>query len=397
MKYLLLVILTLAALFTHPIAKAAQALKADVSATLSYGHRLSFYSPILGEKRVMNVYLPENFNEVSNEHRYPLIFLSGIHGDQFFLTMSGIVRHLASLERMPQSIIISLHEGNEFAPNVYTNGMWDRDMLQFDADTNKYVKHLKEELLPYFTKHYRAADHRMIVGVSGSSVFPLHALAKEPGLFQAHFFLAAADMMGMGYQPNQTFSGEIVKSFKQQPNRKGHLYFATAQDDLMESPKLRALMSDAITRLSPLQSADFKFKAEVIANEGHYDAYIKAMLSGIELVYPKKDWSINYRELIKQPGDAMANIDAAYQKLSARYGFDILPLAKRWNNVNNLDFIGRKLLKDGRIKESVTVMRRWVKYHPKSVAALQGLANALAADNQKDAAQQARNQAENLK
>ena len=53
---------------------------------------------------------------------------------------------------------------------------------------------------------------------------------------------------------------------------------------------------------------------------------------------------------MKQPGDAMTNIDNFYHNLSAKYGFEILPNADRWNNVNNLRFISGKLLRDGELQ-----------------------------------------------
>ena len=73
---------------------------------------------------------------------------------------------------------------------------------------------------------------------------------------------------------------------------------------------------------------------------------------------------------MKQPGDAMTNIDNFYHNLSAKYGFEILPNADRWNNVNNLRFISGKLLRDGRVAEAITVAERWSLYRPKSLPAL---------------------------
>lgn len=73
----------------------------------------------------------------------------------------------------------------------------------------------------------------------------------------------------------------------------------------------------------------------------------------------------------------MANIDAFYQSLSDKYGFEILPNADRWNNVNNLRFISGKLLRDGRAEEAITVSKRWSLYRPESLTALLTWAQAL--------------------
>ncbi len=152
------------------------------ASSLDYAQRISMHSEILDETRMINVFLPESFHESSEEHRYPLIVLYGSHGDRFFLTTAGIVQHLSSVDRMPDSIVISFHRARNYAPNVFTNGMWpSRETIEFDGDPAKFIEHLEKELFPYFRKHYRALDFRMIVGVSGSSVFPLHAFVKAPG------------------------------------------------------------------------------------------------------------------------------------------------------------------------------------------------------------------------
>lgn len=75
-------------------------------------------------------------------------------------------------------------------------------------------------------------------------------------------------------------------------------------------------------------------------------------------------------------------IDAFYQKLSATYGFSILPIAKRWNSINSLRWVGLDLLKQERIKEAITVLERRVKYRPKSSDALIDLSKALETDGQ---------------
>jgi tetratricopeptide (TPR) repeat protein len=63
--------------------------------------------------------------------------------------------------------------------------------------------------------------------------------------------------------------------------------------------------------------------------------------------------------------------------LSEKYGFEIIPNADRWNNVNNLRFISGKLLREGRTEEAITVAERWNLYQPQSLAALLTWAQAL--------------------
>ncbi len=357
------------------------------SKPLIHGNQLTIYSEILQESRTLNVYLPESFHEASKEHTYPILMLSGSHGHQFFHMITGLIKHLSYVNRMPECVVVSVADGKYYAPNVYTNGMWSsRGQIEFDADPDLYVKHLTQELFPFFKKNYRTNDYRMIVGVSGSSVFPLHTFAKVPGLFQAHITVATADMIGMGYEEGKTFIDAFEQAMKDNPKQKAILYLGIAADDMTWNPKYQTNIDNLNNALLPFTSKQLRLKTEVIPNEGHYDCIIKAMLSAVEMIFPKQKWSPKFREIIKQPGDALANIDAVHQKLSDEYGFTVLPKAERWNNVNCLRFIGGKLMRDGRTEEAIRIMERRAKYRPKSAAARSGLSEAFEADGQLTAA-----------
>jgi predicted alpha/beta superfamily hydrolase len=354
------------------------------STLLSYAQQDVFHSKILNEDRTINIYLPKSFHNSSVDHTYPLIMVYGDHGDQFFLTTSGLVEHLSSVNRMPEAIIISFHNALSYAPDIYTNGMWgaNMEMLISDTDTDKFVQHLEEELFPYFKKNYRAADYRMIVGVSGSSIFPLHTFAKHPNLFQTQIILAGADIIGMGYKPNKTFIDAFVERLSNPVSCKSNLYFGVAENDLSWDVVYQENIDALMSRLKPFEGDNLKLKVEVIPNEVHYDSYIKAMLSAFEFIFPKQIWATEYVDLIAKKGNAMHNIDVFHQRLSSEYGFTILPKVERWNDQNSLDKIGYRLIRKERKKEAIEIFERIVEYRPRSAKALNNLAKAFEADNQ---------------
>ncbi len=361
-------------------------LTARYSSPLEFGQRITFHSEILDQTRMMNIRLPESFYEASDDHVYPVLFIDGAHGDQFFSMVGGMVRHLSSVSRIPETIVISFHDDLIYAPHVYANGMWGaREMLDYGSDPEKFERHLRQELFPYLKEQFRAADYRMIMGVSGSSLFSLHSFAKIPGLFDAHMLFAAADMVGMGYEKGKTFTDAFVSRMEKDSQSKGQLYLSVAGDDVLKESNVeshRKNLTALETRLEPYTSESLTLKVEVVPNEGHYDYIMKGLLSALEMIFPKKNWSPKFRDLIKEPGDALDNIDAFHNKLTAHYGFAILPKAERWNSVNSLRFIGGKLLSDGRVKEAIRVFERRVAYRPRSVAAWNSLAEALKADGQ---------------
>ncbi|GAB5522471.1 MAG: hypothetical protein Roseis2KO_03430 [Roseivirga sp.] len=392
-KFSFLILLALIPQLLLAQADSGETLTTLSSRPLEFGQRITFRSEILDQTRIMNIHIPESFYEDSDDHVYPVLFIDGPHGDQFFSTVSGIVRHLSSVTRMPETIVISFHDDLIYAPYVYSNGMWNsREQLDFGDDPERFERHLREELFPYLKEQFRAADYRMIMGVSGSSLFTLHSFAKMPDLFDAHMLFAAADMVGMGYEKGKTFTDAFVSRMERDSQSKGQLYLSVAGDDVLRESNVESYKKnlEALeTGLQPYSSENFKFKIEVVPDEGHYDYILKGLLSALEMIFPKKNWSPKFRDLIKEPGDALDNIDAFHDKLTAHYGFAVLPKADRWNSVNSLRFIGSKLLSDGRVKEAVRVFERRVAYQPRSVAAWNSLAEALKADGQTARAEEA--------
>jgi len=347
------------------------------SKPINIGEQITFKSEVLGTDEVINIYLPNDFAQSSSAMTYPVIFINDGHGEQFFHALTGIVNHLSSVDRMPKSIVVSLNSGGHI-PEIFTNGMWTaRDKIGPYGNPNKYLKHLESELFPYLEENYRANKHRTIIGVSGSSLFPLYSFTHATNMFNAHLFLASSDMIGMGYKKGETIIDAMSNALKNTTSKNKFLYVADADDDIVDNERYIKSLASLNTKLLPFKGNNFNFKIETIKNERHYDAFLKAMLSAFELMYPEKEWAPKYRELIKLPGDAMDNIDARYKKLSQDVGFEVLPNANRWNSVNSLSFIASKLLKDGRYKEAVRVAKRWHLYLPQSLDALFNLTKAL--------------------
>ena len=132
---------------------------------------------------------------------------------------------------MSEAIVVSL-ESLGAIPEIHTNGMWSAETLGGGSDPEPYLRHLEEEVFPYLERTYRANDYRMIVGVSGSSLFPIHTFTAAPDLFDSYVLIAAADMIGMGYAPGQTFIDAFAGSLEKTPARGVKLYLGTAEDDL---------------------------------------------------------------------------------------------------------------------------------------------------------------------
>jgi predicted alpha/beta superfamily hydrolase len=336
--------------------------------------RLTFQSGILGQDRHMNISLPDNFDLSSPEHTYPVLLLLE---DEFFLMVSGVVKHLSSIERMPETIVVSLQDEVP-VPELFTNGsdFWPKDWVQlpFGENPDPMTRHLAEELMPYLKTHFRANGFNMVMGLSGTAMYAVHTYFNTPDLFDAHIALASGDILGMGYRQGERFIELFEEDARQFPDRNRILYVCSADADAESAPMIKSNLEALEAKLAPFRADHLRFIAKLYPIEGHYDVALPALGEALQLIFPEARWFAKYRAMIGEPGNAMENIDDHFSKLSARYGFKILPRAERWNSVNSLSWIGRDLLRNDKPEEAVEVFERWVAYKPESVEALKELA-----------------------
>ena len=349
------------------------------SEPLPLGERVSFYSAIYQDEVSMQIWVPESFAMSSPEHTYPVIFVSGSHGREFFHTLTGLVKHLGSRERMPESIVVSLNEMGS-VPTIHTHGMWRAQTIGGSGDPEPDVRHLREEVIPFLERTYRANHRRMIVGVSGSSLFPIYTKTAAPDLFDTYVLIAAADMFGMGYTADSTFLDTFEEHLAENPQQTAKLYVGLGEADLEGRPDYRANLDELTGRFAEGNRLDVK--VDIFSRTDHYEAFLDGMQAALDWVYPYERWSARYRDLVAQPGDALENIDRYYRQLSDDYGFEILPRADRWNNVNCLRFMTRHLIQLERHVEAVRVAERRILYQPGTLGSLVGLVDAYEANGQ---------------
>ncbi|MGS2764424.1 alpha/beta hydrolase-fold protein [Sinomicrobium sp. M5D2P9] len=364
----------------HSLVLVGQVSQQNSSTPLGFAQQDSFYSEALNENRKMHIYLPESFHEVSNDHTYPVLLLLE---DEFFYMVSGVVKHLSSVERMPETIVVSILDMS-YIPAVYTNGstFWPTEKLA-DQNPDPFTKHLKEELFPYLRSKYRANDFRLIMGLSFTSIYVHHTFVKEPGLFDAHIAIASGDILGMGYTEGERFIDLIADEVKNHPGRKNYLYVTSADGDGGgNSPEIGENLIELDSILSPLESENFKYISKLFPDEGHYDVALPALIEALGMVFPKKEWFARYRNIVNEPGNAMHNMDKYYERLSKKYGFQILPRAERWNSGNRLSLIGPYLIKQERVAEGIEILERCVELRPNSPHFFYELAKAYENDNQ---------------
>lgn len=341
---------------------------------------LTFKSKLLTNPPKVDVYLPSDYHQTSEQVHYPLILT--LDGWALSQTVSGVVSHLGNTASMPKAIVVAINSNDEYAwgPEIFVSqsGWNDSKDTRLDGfsggEANKYLTFLEQELLPLLDTRYRTNDFRILIGMSPSAAFALHTLWKAPNLFDAHFVFAASDVIGMGYTPDSTFIDKIATSLAKEPNRKGYLYVASAQREADKNPARQKNVDALIQALTPYTNRNFKLKAEHIPNFGHYPMALPGLLNALDLVFPREKFGMSgkFSEFLKTDAP-FENLIAYYETLSKNVGFKVYPNPDLRRNSASLRVAGYRLRNKGKYDEAEKVYRLWLEISPNSIKAKYGL------------------------
>ncbi|MBN7818499.1 alpha/beta hydrolase [Bowmanella yangjiangensis] len=345
-------------------------------------------------KRTMraDIYLPKDYHLDADFIRYPVIYTL----DAWTLAdmVVGVTRHLGTTASMPKSIVVAVHtdDGVAISPQLYKSQSGlpgaPEDKTFWGEDAEQFHGYLEQELLPRVDKQVRSNNFRLLIGMSPTAAFAADSLVRNPDLFDGHFLFAAASVIGMGYDPKSSLIDSLIEQLAKRPEHKGYLYVASATTDASEAPTQPDTLKTLTARLA--QFPHYQVRAEQVDNFGHYPMAAQALLSALDLVFPRQDFDIglnfNAFRANAEAGPMLEQIDNYYAYLSKLVGFEVWPNADIPRNSDSLRAAAMMLRQAERYEEALALGQRWVQLQPKSAKALAALATTYQTTGQVDQA-----------
>ena len=141
---------------------------------ITIGHTDSVHSVILNEQRVINVYLPDGYDEKAKT-TYPVIYLLDGAIDEDFIHIAGAVQFssFSWVQRLPPSILIGIANTDRkrdmtFLPS--SSFVWPswalkyKDAYKTAGGSDKFIAFIEKELQPYVTQHYKTNGDKTVIG-----------------------------------------------------------------------------------------------------------------------------------------------------------------------------------------------------------------------------------------
>lgn len=149
-------------------------------------------SAILGENRILNIYLPEGYNENDTIH-YPVIYLLDGSADEDFIHIAGLVQFDSFdwIQQIPKSILVGIATVDRRRDFTFpTTVEEDKKNNPTSGSSGNFISFLEKELQPYIRKNFKTNHSRTIIGQSLGGLLATQILFEKPRLFDRYIIVS---------------------------------------------------------------------------------------------------------------------------------------------------------------------------------------------------------------
>ena len=253
----------------------AKAIAQNTASPLVIGDTFTIDSKILGEKRLINVYLPPSYKEAPTI-RVPVLYMpdGGIAED--FLHVAGLVQVSVGNETMRPFLLVGI-ENTERRRDMTgpTENEDDKKIAKRVGGSAAFRKFIRNELMPQIKARYRTTDETAIVGESLAGLFVVETFLLEPDLFDT--YIAFDPSL---YWNNQKMVGEAAGLLRARPKLAKTLYFAQSSEEAVAGVAQK--FADVLGKNAPIGVI---WHFEKMPEEKHSTIYHPAALKAFRIVF----------------------------------------------------------------------------------------------------------------
>jgi uncharacterized protein len=243
-------------------------------------------SRVLGEKRTLNIYLPEGYGQ-DDTTKYPVIYLLDGGADEDFIHVVGIVQfnNFPWIDRIPKSIVVGIVNVDRRRDFTYpTTIEEDRKNFPTTGGSDKFMAFIEKELQPFIEMRYKANSSRTIIGQSLGGLLATEILLKKPTLFDKYIIISPSLWWDNGSLLDQA-SDILSEDFSQ----KTGVYIGVGKEGLTPGAVPRVMEVDANLLADKLRSARSKNVTvcfDYLPQEDHATIGHQAVFNAFRMLYP---------------------------------------------------------------------------------------------------------------
>jgi predicted alpha/beta superfamily hydrolase len=243
----------------------------------------------LGEKRVLNIYLPEGYDK-NDAVKYPVIYLLDGSADEDFIHVVGLVQfnNFSWINRVPKSIVVGIATVDRRRDFTYpTTIEADKKRYPTTGKSDNFIGFIEQELQPFIQKKYKTTSSKTIIGQSLGGLLATEILLKKPTLFDKYIIISPSLWWDNGSLLKQS-SVMLQDNFKQETD----VYIGVGKEGLTPTEQPRVMEVDAnllAEKTKQTKSKNVKVYFDYLPQEDHATISHQAIFNAFRLLYPKPD------------------------------------------------------------------------------------------------------------
>ena len=237
------------------------------------GESLLLSSRVLGERRRINVYLPEPYLQQA-DLRLPLLVMPDGGMAEDFPHIAGLLQVGIANGTVRPFILVGIENTQrrrDLTPP--SEEARDRAIAPQIGGSATFRRFLREELLPLVQARYRCTPERALIGESLAGLFVLETMLLEPELFGT----------GIAIDPSLWWNREqLLRDLAQRSSAlAGHRLFIASADRDGNTASIRRF----VQQLRQLRPAGLDWHYQPMAGEGHATVYHPAALIAMRRLF----------------------------------------------------------------------------------------------------------------
>jgi predicted alpha/beta superfamily hydrolase len=165
---------------------AAAAAVTNAPKPIVLGNAYSWRSAAMGEDRVVNVVLPDDYAK-KPDARYPVLYIIDGGVDQDLIHVSGTQKLTAAWGRSADAIVVGI--ATKDRRSELTGSTADAELLKqypTAGHSARFRAFIRDEVKPFVRRQYRTNGNDAVIGESLAGLFIVETFLTEPTLFGAY-------------------------------------------------------------------------------------------------------------------------------------------------------------------------------------------------------------------
>ncbi|MFH6994616.1 alpha/beta hydrolase [Flavobacterium sp. FlaQc-48] len=241
----------------------------------------------LGEKRILNIYLPEGYKP-EDATRYPVIYVLDGSADEDFIHIAGLVQFNSFewINQIPKSIVVGIATVDRRRDFTFPTSI-EKDQKRFatSGHSDKFIAFIEKELQPFIDKKYKTTPSKTIMGQSLGGLLETEILLKKPALFNKYVIVSPSIWWNNGSILNLD-SPIFQENFSPQTE----IYIAVGKEGLTPTEIPRVMEVDAnllAEKIKATKSKNIKVYFDYLPQENHATILHPAASNSFKFFYPQ--------------------------------------------------------------------------------------------------------------